>query len=426
MDFDYGLICVVINAFLYIFTLLISFKYFNNIVSFIVLTYAISATVGIFEYSSRVNEWNITITPYIYFYFIFIIIISPIIKFKETNININNYDIPKFVLFFIFLLISYLIIRNILGIINREYLGIGYSMSDIYTETRTSAYSYTNRGLNTSIFSLINFISGLFNYLSVFIVSYLLSLNKLRLKNLVIEVFLFSIIITVLSSLLGADRSQTIRYCIYFISAYFIFRGKIKIPKYIKYQLIFIFIIAFSLFSIITISRFENKASSKIDNSVQYSIINYASQGMLHFNAHFFKNETYCTYGDYTASFIRFLLGKKYSRTFNDADENWNLSDPNVSGHVFNTFFGPFLLDYGKWLAPVIMLLMSLFVRYFVQWNNLRLDSLLILYLYVVMVIFGIIAYQYAYFFGSLNLLIYLIIAIIIRIKNNINNHSVN
>ena len=102
MDFDYGLICVVINAFLYIFTLLISFKYFNNIVSFIVLTYAISATVGIFEYSSRVNEWNITITPYIYFYFIFIIIISPIIKFKETNININNYDIPKFVLFLYF------------------------------------------------------------------------------------------------------------------------------------------------------------------------------------------------------------------------------------------------------------------------------------------------------------------------------------
>ena len=43
-------------------------------------------------------------------------------------------------------------------------------MSDIYTETRTSAYSYTNRGLNTSILSLINFISGLFNYLSLFIV----------------------------------------------------------------------------------------------------------------------------------------------------------------------------------------------------------------------------------------------------------------
>lgn len=145
----------------------------------------------------------------------------------------------------------------------------------------------------------------------------------------------------------------------------------------------------------------------------------------MQFQLLYFKNETYCTYGDNTASFIRFLLGIKYSRNFNDADGNWNLTDPNVSGHVFSTFLGAFLLDYGKWLTLIIMVAMSLFVRYFVQWNNLRLDSLLILYLYIVMIVFGFIAYQYAYFFNNLYLFIYVMIAILIRFRINYSNNRI-
>ena len=67
-------------------------------------------------------------------------------------------------------------------------------------------------------------------------------------KNIVIEILLISIVIYLFGSLLGADRSQTVRHVIYFISGYFIFKEGIKFPKYIKYQLIFIFVGVFFFF----------------------------------------------------------------------------------------------------------------------------------------------------------------------------------
>ena len=70
---------------------------------------------------------------------------------------------------------------------------------------------------------------------------------------------------------------------------------------------------------------------------------------------------------------------------------------------MFNTL-GAFLLDYGKWLT--LYNVSNEFVcSIFCSMEQFTIDSLLILYLYVVMIIFGVIAYQYAYFFGSLNLL---------------------
>ena len=418
MNYDYGLMCVVANAIVYIITFLFSLRYTNGLVSFILFLYALSSSLGIALFCYQTEEWNITLIPYIYFYVILMIMLYPLTKFNPSNVDVRDNDIPNIILYIGIFLVCFSLVRSLAVFSEASYLGQGYEMSEVYKVTRAEAVSNAGSGLNINIASMLTVLANPITGLAVFFVYYFLTLKKSLRNILIAELFIVFIAATILKSLLGADRSQSVRYILWFALVYFIFKGSIKIPKFVKTQIFIGLGIVCVLFGVITISRFDTRGR-KTEDPVVYAIVNYGSQGLFHFNAHFFKNEIYSTHGDYTAAFIRFLLRQKYSRSFNDADINHDLSDPNVSGHVFNTYLGAFVLDYGKWITAILMLLISISFRFFVNWNNLRLDSLLLIYLYVQMLGFGIIAYQYAYFFASLYLAVWLSGIIVFRLHSN-------
>lgn len=418
MNYDYGLMCVVANAIVYIITFLFSLRYTNGLVSFILFLYALSSSLGIALFCYQTEEWNITLVPYIYFYVILMIMLYPLTKFNSNNIDVRDNDIPNIVLYIGIFLVCFSLIRSLTVFSEASYLGQGYEMSEIYKVTRAEGASNVGAGLNISIVSMLTVLANPITGLAVFFVYYFLTLKKSLRNSLIAELFIVIIAIVLLRSLLGADRSQSVRHILCFVLGYFIFRGSIKIPKFVKTQIFIGLGIVCVLLGVITISRFGNRVQ-KTENPVVYAVVNYGSQGLFHFNAHFFKNEIYSTRGDYTAAFLRFLLRQKYSRGFNEADINHDLSDPNVSGHVFNTYLGAFVLDYGKWITAILMFLISVCFRFFVDWKNLRLDSLLLIYIYTTVLSFGIIAYQYPYFFASLYLAVWLSGIIVFRLYCN-------
>lgn len=313
------------------------------------------------SFSDFYNE--ITFFPFVYLYLAMIVTSWPVLQ----------YDIKKIKYFppankFLLNSISYIIILCALlnlpsAIIHlREGLFLMFLSStggqELYQEMIDSG---TDAG--GTISNIPSIISNAFTNIAILFLFYHLTQKK-KSKFLIIGLSI-SVISNIMHFLSTGQRGGVVLIILTILITYFAIKDFLgeTIKKTIRrVGLVFIVLITIPLVAI-TISRFAYR-----DTGVGGSFFDYIGQANLNFNNYGLDNGG-IRYGDRTFPLFKRMLG------FENVPKNFwerrnKYSNLHISDQYFITYVGDFTLDFGPFVAAIIMLLFSLFVTYKTKIRN--------------------------------------------------------
>ncbi len=313
------------------------------------------------SFSDFYNE--ITFFPFVYLYLAMIVTSWPVLKYDTKKIKFFP---PANKL--LFNSISYIIILCALlnlpsAIIHlREGLFLMFLSStggqELYQEMIDSG---TDAG--GTISNIPSIISNAFTNIAILFLFYHLTQKK-RSKFLIIGLSI-SVISNIMHFLSTGQRGGVVLIILTIFITYFAIKDFLgeSIKKTIRrVGLVFIVLISIPLIAI-TISRFAYR-----DTGVGGSFVDYIGQANLNFNNYGLDNGG-IRYGDRTFPLFKRMLG------FENVPKNFwerrnKYSNLHISDQYFITYVGDFTLDFGPFVAAIIMLLFSLFATYKTRIRN--------------------------------------------------------
>jgi len=230
-----------------------------------------------------------------------------------------------------------------------------------------------------SISDLFSVLFNAFADLAIFIFFYELTRSKKQIW--IICCLGFVLVLNTASPILFGQRGNVVIALCTIIGAYFLFLPFIDT----KIRAIFntIGICALVLITIplaaITISRFSSFNGGALD-----SILYYLGQANLYFN-NYGLDAGGIRYGDRTINLLKRLIDPIHTPA-NYLERRDMYPDLKMDDNVFYTFVGDFTLDFGPWIAALIIIIASLWMVYKTQpieKNTLTLHQILLLYIAV-------------------------------------------
>lgn len=324
------------------------------IVSYII--FAISSLV-LFNTPIIYYEFNeLTLFPFVYLFIMLLIALSPVLRFNSkltTSITPPNITI--------FNVISWLIIisavLSIPSLIDQLQSGsflllfVDESVGqDLYSATMDDAADS-----GSGISHLPNIVFNAFSDIAILFFFYALTQpqhNKLKILGLG-----FAIIITLISPLVSGLRTQTTITVFSIIVAYFLFRNYLSQNIIHKVRVFGVIVFAVSLIPIaaITISRFGDR-----DGGAKSSVLYYMGQANLNFNNYGLDNNG-IRYGDRTFNLVKRLYDSSTPNNYIERREKY--PELHIDDYYFYTFVGDFTLDFGPWIAALIIILFTIYVN---------------------------------------------------------------
>lgn len=325
--------------------------------SVLLFSYLFYSIMSLILYNNPYYSFNeIDIFPFIYLYLMLMLVFSPILRYDYNKIS----EIKKPPAIFLNLVCIIFIIASLMqvpSIISNFAVSIVRLLldsaggQDLYNEAMADSTSLGDGNIS----NLSSIISNAYGNFGILLFFYYLTLNK-RNKFIMIGLFI-SCIISILSNISLGQRGPILEIMLSMIITYFALRKfyQPRVNKIIR-NIGITFLIATSIPIIaLTVSRFgESDAGS------ESSVFFYTGQENLYFNNYGLDNGG-IRYGDRTFPFFKKILG------FDNVPDNfWERRSkyPNlqINDEVFIGFIGDFTLDFGPFIAPLILIPFMIFI----------------------------------------------------------------
>lgn len=410
------------NLYLTIYILLWFFTFINfqrkckdfNGGSAILLLYMIFSVASLFLFNSPQyykGDTNLTLFPFIYLFFALYISIKPILKFNKSKIDTIQKP-PKFFISSICILLGIAIIFILPDVIS----GFRDGLLKIVIDSAVGAelYAESAQDAHNSGKGISNLFGILFNALSDIGILLLLYFFTLKKRPKIFTVILFiSLIITMVSPISKGDRTKLVLTIITLIITYFSLMKYIvkDVNKKIKIVGILLLLAISIPFIALTLSRFSAR-------DPLYSVNAYAGQSILNFNK-YGLDAGGIRYGDRTVPLFKKML--LFDNVPNNYIENrLKYPDMKMDDSVFYTFVGDFTLDYGPYLAIIIIMIFSIWVhrRITIRSSVLKFHQLVLVYISICITSQGAMyLFSYGDIGGNIKILTLILIYFYLKIK---------
>lgn len=338
--------------------------------------YAFSSLILFNSHTSYYDFKELSAFPFVYLYLMLILSLTPVLKFnnqKYSAITTPNMHLLNIISWIIIIATIFSIPEFLKLIQDGRFLLLFIDDSagkELYTDSMAEAAD-----TGTGISHIPNIIFNAFSDIAIFLLFYNLTLKRC---NIFILCGLgFAMIAALISPMLNGLRANTIISGFTILVTYFMFRSYYtqRIRHIAKIGGIIILLITIIPLAAITFSRFDEKEGGAIS-----SILYYVGQANLNFNNYGLDNNG-IRYGDRTFNIAKRLIDPSTPHNYIERREKY----PNlhIDDNIFYTFIGDFTIDFGPWIAPVIILLFTLFVLINTQSNDneIAFHQLLLIYL---------------------------------------------
>ncbi|MEQ2978164.1 O-antigen polymerase [Butyricimonas faecihominis] len=371
------------------------------------------AVASLFLYNDNKDDFNpVHFFPFLYLYLMLMLASYPILKYD--TLKIRKIQTPN--LLFVKMLVLIFIMTTLVrlpDILMRFSEGLKLMMidiaaaGDIYNETMADSNATLGDGTVSNLSAII---SNCFSNLGILLLFYYLTLNKQN-KFLVLGLLL-SCITLMLGNIAISQRGPVVDILLNLVITYYAFRkflsDKVKLSvKWIGGSVLILVLVAILA---LTIGRFQNWGKGPLA-----SVYGYIGQQNLYFNKYGLDNGG-IRYGDRTFPLFKQLLGfENVPKSFWERREKYH--NLKINDEKFISFVGDFTLDFGPYIAPIIFVLLTLFVlrRTKIRNGEVAFHQLILLHLVMcICVQGGLKLYSFADT-GNLQIILYLVLYYIFR-----------
>lgn len=327
--------------------------------SVIIVSYIGFAICSLILFNSPVRYYRfneLTLFPFMYLFIMLLIALSPVLRFNSklaTSIAPPNITIFNAISWIVIISAILSIPALIEQLLNGQFLMLFADETaghDMYLESIDNA-----EDAGSGIAHIPNIIFNAFSDVTILLFFYALTMPK---RNKLMTYGLgLALIVALISPLLSGLRTQTTITVFSMIVAYFLVRPYLsQSVKHIARAFgIFVLVISFIPIAAITISRFGNR-----DGGAQSSVLFYAGQANLNFNNYGLDNNG-IRYGDRTFNIVKRLYDPNTPSNYIERRDKY----PHlyIDDYYFYTFVGDFTLDFGPWIAALIIICFSIYVN---------------------------------------------------------------
>ena len=331
--------------------------------SFILLTYLIFAIAAVFLYASNANMFGkMHLLQFVYLFGLLLIGLLPVLSYDRANITditppseivIITFSIVYVICTILYIPVSVSHIKD--GI--TAFMADQSAGMDIYNDRLDSWQAE-----NYSISNIFSIIYNIFSDCAILVYFYYLTIPKR--KKIILTVLSFAVFSSIFLALVESNRTQATFGVLSITASYFMFRKfySNKIKKIARITAISLGSIAATLFLFITISRFGDMNDGATD-----SMLYYTGQAPLYFNKYAFDLGG-VRYGDRTINLFKKMLG--FDAPTGIFDTRMKYQNMAANDSIFTTYIGDFVLDFGPWLTPILVIWFSVMVFLIIRPNG--------------------------------------------------------
>ena len=173
---------------------------------------------------------------------------------------------------------------------------------------------------------------------------------------MLLTVLTMSVLSSVFISFATGNRTQVTFVVLSLITSYLLFNNvyDAKLKKIIKTFGLSLFFVVIALFVVLTISRFGDMNDGGFD-----SLLYYIGQANLYFNKYAFDLGG-IRYGDRTINLFKKFIG--FDVPSGIFDTRLKYQHMATDDSIFTTYIGDFVLDFGPWLTPILVIFFTVFI----------------------------------------------------------------
>ena len=380
--------------------------------SVIIASYLTYAVLSYFLYTNYYKDGDVRelqLFPFIYLFLMMLIFLQPVLRYdgkckiQQPRISLINK------ISFVIIVASAIVIPVFLGDLVDAIIVI------LTTDSGGEELYYLNsleRDKSTS-FALFNIFKIIFHVFSDFtILLFFYSLTLPHIKRIVVFGLLFTVIVSMLGTIIGGGRTGMTMTMMISVTSFFLFKYQLpsKIRKTVSYLGIILALFVGSLLVVIGESRFSSTSLGS-----DYQLLNYTGQAPLYFNK-YGLDAGGIRYGDRTCSiFKKILLFDNVPTNFNDCRQKHHKMK--LDDSRFTTFVGDFSLDFGPMLAFIIFCLFSFVMVRLTKKRNgtIMFHQLILVFLVMSICITGGMYLFYYSFKGNYSLIGFFIMYLLFR-----------
>lgn len=392
------------NAVIWIVTLIywIWKKSISNIGVIVLLLYTFisCASCHLFSHPDMMGfyEDNVYVVPFIYLYVILLLLIYPFLKMdynRVEELKLPSKKIIEPICVFIIVCALYQLITGLPDVKQGLTLILLDSSNAIDAYIDTTEANMERKALSGS-FSLIGFLvtTGM-NFSMLFFFLYILYPNK----NIKILIGLIvAVMANPIMSVASGSREKVVITLLVFCFMFLLLRPFIssKIRRIITVVSATFFSLLLLFFVIISFAR----ARGDIDN-VLLGFESYFGMSFLHFDQKcFYAGGT--REGNLVSPLLNVILG---GQTYSQEALRDKYASLGVDNGIFYTFVGDFVLDYGPFIAFVVLVIFACFCRRIYRVNNIWSAGHIVLCYILLKLLSGFYLHQYSGVGGNLLLI---------------------
>lgn len=322
--------------------------------SIIIASYFTYAVLSYFLYTNYYKDGDVRelqLFPFIYLFLMMLIFLQPVLRYDGKCIIQQ----PRISLIY---KVSIVILVTAIIVIPMFFENMVDAMIVVLTTDSGGEELYylsmLERGEANS-FSLFNVFKIIFHVFSDFtILLFFYSLTLPHIKRIVVFGLLFTVIVSMLGTIIGGGRTGIAMTMMISVTSFFLFKYQLpsKMRKTVSYIGIILALFVASILVVIGESRFSSTSMGS-----DYQLLNYTGQAPLYFNK-YGLDAGGIRYGDRTCSiFKKILLFDNVPTNFDDCRQKHHKMK--LDDSRFSTFVGDFTLDFGPIIAFIIFCLFS-------------------------------------------------------------------
>lgn len=320
--------------------------------SFIILTYLLYAIISIFLYRSEANMFGeMHFFQFVYLFGLLLIGLLPVLTYDRAKVTeiIPPPEIVIKVFSIVYVVCTILYLPSAIA-------NIDIGITRLLTDTSGGADLYNERltaggNVDYGISNITSIFYNIFSDCAILVYFYYLTIPKG--KKILLSVFSFAVFSSIFIAFAEGNRTQAMFAVLSITASYFIFRQLYddKIRRIARIAVISLGSVIAILFLVLTISRFGDMADGGTD-----SMMYYLGQAPLYFNEYVFDLGG-VRYGDRTINLLKKMVGFDVPTDIFDTRAKYgNMA---IGDEVFTTYIGDFVLDFGPWLTPFLVIIFT-------------------------------------------------------------------
>lgn len=330
---------------------------------FILLTYLLYAVSSYFLYK-RESQWygSMHMFQFVYLFALLYIGLKPVLEYDKAKVT-QIKPPPEIVLKTFSTLYVVCTLLYLPSAISNIQEGLSILLldssggADLYNERLDSG-----RKEDYGVSNVLSIFHNIFSDCAILV--YFYYLTKPKGNKFLILVLTMSILSSILISFSTGNRTMVTFIVLSLVASYLLFKNLYnqKVKRIVRGAGLSLAIVVAFLFIVLTVSRFGDMNEGGFE-----SMLSYIGQANLNFNKYAFDLGG-IRYGDRTINLFKKFVG--FDVPSGIFDTRLKYSNMATNDSIFTTYIGDFVLDFGPWLTPVLVILFTLFILKITKTNN--------------------------------------------------------